>query len=83
MSGAGHEVEELRDREQKVENLWYEEQEHSLAEVPNDGDHSKGHAGKVCEGVTHKGRGRIPVEMAVLGTKHFRKSSADRYCMHY
>lgn len=74
VSGAGHKVEELRDRVQEVENLWYEEQEHSLAEVPNDGNHSKGHASKVCEGVTHKGPGRIPVEIEVLRTKHSGQS---------
>ena len=56
-------MEELRDRVQEVEDLWDKEQEHSLAEVSNDGHHGKGHAGKVCEGVTHKGLGRIPVQV--------------------
>lgn len=38
-----------------------EEEEHGLAEVAQDADHGKGHAGKVAEGVAHEDARRVPV----------------------
>lgn len=40
----------------KVDNLRDEEQQHHLAEVPQDADHSKCHPSEIAEGVSHEHR---------------------------
>ena len=45
MSWAGYESEELRSGVEEVEDLGDEKQQHGLAEVAEDGDHRKCHAG--------------------------------------
>jgi len=60
MSGTRHEVEELRDGEEEVEDLWYEEEQHRLAEVTEDSNNSERHPGKVAERVTNEHSCRIP-----------------------
>jgi len=53
-------VEELRNGEDEVEDLWNEEEKHSLAEVAKDGDDSERHSSKVAICVTNKNCCRIP-----------------------
>jgi len=52
--GARNDAEELRDGVEEVENLRDEEEQESLAEVPEDAYHCKRHACKVAVGVAHK-----------------------------
>ena len=54
MPGARNESEELRDGVEKVEDLWYEEEEHGLAEVSEDGNDREGHSREVTESVADK-----------------------------
>jgi hypothetical protein len=51
MSWAVDNTEDLRKRDQKVENLREEEKEHGLCEMSQDADHCEGHACKVAESV--------------------------------
>ena len=44
----------LRDRVDKVEDLWHQEDEERLAEVPENPGHCDGHAGKVGERVSNE-----------------------------
>jgi len=60
MSGTRHEVEELRNGEDEVEDLWDEEEQHRLTEVAEDGDDSERHSGKVAVGVADKHSCWIP-----------------------
>lgn len=47
-------LEELRARQKKVDDLRNEEEHQRLAEVPVDPHHGEGHASKVAEGVAHE-----------------------------
>ncbi len=42
--------------------LWNHEEQHSFAEVANDGDDGKGHPGEVTEGVAHEHGRRVPAQ---------------------
>jgi len=60
VSGTGDDVEELWQGVDEVDNLGEEEEQHGLAEVPQNAHHRKGHPRKVAEGVPHKHRGGVP-----------------------
>lgn len=60
VSGAGDDVEELRQGVDEVDHLGDEEEQHGFAEVPQDAHHRKGHPRKVAEGVAHEHRGGVP-----------------------
>lgn len=60
VTGTRNDVEELRQWVEEVEHLWDEKKQHCFAEVPQDPHHSKGHAGKVAEGVPNKHLRRVP-----------------------
>ena len=57
MSWTVHDPEELRERQHEVNNLRDEEEEHSLGEVSQDANDSKGHPREVAEGVTNEDLG--------------------------
>jgi len=60
MSGTRHEVEKLRNGEDEVDDLRYEEEQHRLAEVSEDSDDRERHPGKVAKSVTDEHSRRIP-----------------------
>jgi len=60
MSGTWHEVEELRNGEDKVEDLWNKEEQHGLAEVSKNSNDGKRHSSKVAVSVTDKHSRWIP-----------------------
>ena len=53
-------MKELRNWEDEVEDLRYEEQKHRLAEVAEDSNNGERHSGKVAERVADKHSRRIP-----------------------
>jgi len=59
MPRARYEFEKLRSGEDKIEDLRDEEQQHCLAEVSEDCDYGKRHAGKIAESVAYKHLRRI------------------------
>jgi hypothetical protein len=54
VSGARQELKQLRNRVQKVQDLWYEEHQQRLAEVRMDTNNSEGHAREVAVSVSHE-----------------------------
>lgn len=68
VSGAGDDMKKLRQGVDKVDHLGDEEQQHHLAEVSQDADHSKRHPSKIAEGVSHKHRWGVPADHQVLIT---------------
>ena len=60
--GTGYKVEKLRHGVQKVEDLWYHEQQHCFTEMAQNGDHCKRHTREVTERVSNEHRGRVPVQ---------------------
>jgi DNA-binding protein H-NS len=60
MSRTGHETEELRTREQEVENLRDEEQQERLREVSLNTDHGERHAGHIAKSVSGECSCRVP-----------------------
>ena len=62
MSRAGDEAKELRCRVEEIDDLRYEEEQHSLAKVAQNGNHCKRHPCEVAEGVSYKHTGRVPEE---------------------
>mmetsp|Transcript_1913 Transcript_1913/g.4383 ORF Transcript_1913/g.4383 Transcript_1913/m.4383 type:complete len:96 (-) Transcript_1913:924-1211(-) len=61
MPWARNEFEKLWTRIKKVCNLWNEEQEKSLAEMPKDCHNREGHSSKVAKCIANEDTGRIPV----------------------
>ena len=51
MPRTGYQFEELRDGPDKVGNLRQKEEEQRLAEMTQNTDHRKGHAGKIAIGI--------------------------------
>ena len=74
MSRAMHDSEDLRHGQQEVEDLWQEEKDHGLREVPQNTHHGKGHACKVAEGVTHEDLGW---ELVMLQETQSHKNEGD------
>ena len=72
MSGARDDTEELGYGVEEVENLWNEEEQQGLAEVPEDSYHRKCHASKVAVGVADKHCRGIPgkgwIKLYVIGS---------------
>ena len=62
MSGTLDEVKQLGHREEEVEDLRHEKEHHGLAEVADDADDGKGHAGKIAVRVSNENGRWIPVE---------------------
>lgn len=56
VSGTGDDMKKLRQGVDKVNHLGNKEQQHDLAEVSQDADHSKRHPSKVTESVSHENR---------------------------
>lgn len=56
VSGAGDDMKKLRQGVDKVDHLRDEEEQHHLAEVSQDANHSKCHPSKIAESVSHKHR---------------------------
>ena len=54
MSGAGHQVKQLWNREDEVEYLRYKEKQHRFAEVAEYCDDGKRHSRKVAERVSNE-----------------------------
>lgn len=54
VSGAGDDMKKLGQGVDKVDHLRDEEQQHHLAEVSQDADHSKRHPSKIAESVSHE-----------------------------
>jgi hypothetical protein len=54
MTRTGHDLKELRDGVQEVEDLWNEQQEQSLTEVSMDSNNRKGHSSEVTKGISNK-----------------------------
>ncbi len=57
VTGAVYDTEDLRERDQEVENLWEEEKELCLREMTEDGDHGKSHSCEVAKSVTNENFG--------------------------
>lgn len=53
---ARHYVKELRQRVDKVDDLWDEKEQHSLAEMAQDAYHGKRHPGKITKCISNKHR---------------------------
>ena len=70
------EVEQLRARQHKVEDLRDEEQDERLGKVALDGDGGECHAGEVAEGVAWEGLGGIPA----LSSKSKGSNATDQLC---
>jgi hypothetical protein len=60
MSRARYETEQLRAREDEVEDLWQEKQQQCLGEMGLNTDHRKRHSCDIAEGVTRESPCRIP-----------------------
>jgi hypothetical protein len=60
MSRAGNEAEQLRDREDEVEDLRDKKEEERLWEVGDDSDARESHAGEVAERVAGEGSRWVP-----------------------
>jgi hypothetical protein len=54
MSWAVDNMEELRDRQHEVDDLWNEEKQHSLAELSQNAHHCEGHTCEVAICVAHE-----------------------------
>jgi hypothetical protein len=86
MSRACNETEELRARQDEVEDLGDEEEQERLGEVGDDGDTGKGHAGEVAERVAREGPCWVPgahlqydsVPCRPTGSSRGRLTSYDR-----
>lgn len=57
---AWNQMEELRTREEEIEDLGQEEEKHGLGEVALNGHRRKCHAGEVAEGVARERSRRVP-----------------------
>ena len=66
MPGTWYKVEQLRNRQNKVEYLRYKEHQHCLAEVSKDTESSKCHSSEVTECISHKYFRRIPEDNHVI-----------------
>jgi hypothetical protein len=73
MAWAGHEPEELRAGEDKVEDLREEEEEESFGKVRLDADDSKSHARCVAEGIAWEDASRVPVILALVSNRNKRE----------
>lgn len=80
VSGAGDDMKKLRQGVDKVDHLGDEEQQHHLAEVSQDADHSKCHPSKVAEGVSHKHRRGVPAarQMLITNRNHLRATLLEK-----
>ena len=47
-------TQDLRDRQQEIDQLWDEKEHHRLTEVPEDSSHGKGHSSCVAESVSNE-----------------------------
>jgi hypothetical protein len=54
MAWTRNETKQLWYREQKIDDLRNEEEEHRLAEMSNDANNGKGHTSKVAQRITNK-----------------------------
>lgn len=81
MSRTRDDVKQLRQRVNKVNHLRNKEQQHCLAEVSQDADHSKCHPGEVAESVPHKHRGGVPATEQVVSLTEYRPLS-NTYITH-
>ena len=61
VSGTRHKVEQLRNWEEKVEDLRDEKEQHRFAEVAEDCDNGEWHSGEIAECVADKHLCWIPV----------------------
>ena len=61
MTRTRHQLEKLREGEEKVRDLGEEEEAEGFGEVPVHANNGKSHAGKITEGVTNKGTGGVEV----------------------
>lgn len=68
MSGAGDDMKKLGQGVDKIDHLRDKEQQHHLAEVSQDANHSKGHPSKIAESISHKHRRGVPAahQMVIL-----------------
>jgi hypothetical protein len=75
MSGAVNDTEDLRERDQEVEDLRQEEEEHGLCEVTQDAHHREGHTREVAKGVAYEDlRGEFVVLEQTQGHKDKRNN---------
>lgn len=62
MSRTRDHFEDLRDGQEKIEDLRNEEEKHSLGEMAENGDDGEGHSGEIAKRVTDEHTRGIPVE---------------------
>lgn len=62
MARTGDEMEQLRHRVQKIDDLWDEEKQNRFAKMPKDADHGECHARQIVERVADKHLRGISVE---------------------
>lgn len=80
VSGAGDDMKKLRQGVDKVDHLRDEEQQHHLAEVSQDANHSKCHPSKIAESVSHKHRWGVPAarQVLILNVNHICKCTLKK-----
>lgn len=61
MSWTRHELEQLWERVDKIQNLWHEEKQQGFAKMAENTHDRKGHAGIIAVRVTHKDTRGIPI----------------------
>jgi len=83
VSGTRHEAKELRHGEDEVEDLWYEEEQHGLAEVAEDCDHGKRHPGEVTERVADEHSRWIPNNSNIIRVYVVLVLRHERTCFPY
>lgn len=64
MPGARDKTEQLRAREDKVEDLRHEEEDHGLGEMSLDGNGRESHTGEIAERVAGERAGGVPGEVS-------------------
>lgn len=57
---AGNKAKQLGQTQEKVEDLWYEEDHQRFTEVPKNSNNGESHSGKIAKRITNKNRRGAP-----------------------